>query len=98
MLPRLVKKNDQGRRIGESHPRAVLLDHEVELLMAMLDERETLIVVLKAKGARQVEIDTTLAVRGLSYRCLAATFEVHRQTIAKIARGERRCQSPRPYP
>lgn len=29
---RLVKRSASGRRIGESHPRAVLLDHEVEMM------------------------------------------------------------------
>lgn len=29
---RLVAVNDSGRRIGEDHPRAVLSDHEVDLV------------------------------------------------------------------
>ncbi len=98
ILPRHVKKNEHGRRIGESHPRAVLSDHEADLLFTLLAEREALIAVLKAKGARQVEIDTTLAANCLSFRCLAVKFEVHKQTVAKIASGARRCQHPRPYP
>lgn len=32
--------------------------------------------------------------RHMGYRQLARKFEVHRQTIAKIVRAERRCQSP----
>lgn len=95
-MNRAVKKNEMGRRIGESHPRAVLGDHEVELLMAMIDEREALI--RRMAGTRQVEIDAALTLAGLSYRCLAITFEVHKQTVAKIAKGARRGQSPRPYP
>lgn len=30
--------NERGMRIGESHPRAVLTDHEVELLIALRDD------------------------------------------------------------
>lgn len=100
-MPRHVKINEHGRRIGESHPRAVLSDHEAGLLMGMLAEREALIAVLKAKGARQVEIDTTLAAKCLSYRCLALKFEIAKSAVQKIARGERRCQTAvrfKPYP
>lgn len=32
---RLVAVNSDGRRIGEDHPRAVLSDHEVELLWSL---------------------------------------------------------------
>lgn len=32
---RLVPVNDARRRIGEQHPRAVLTDHEVELVHAL---------------------------------------------------------------
>ncbi len=100
-MPKHVKVNECGRRIGEDHPRAVLSDHEADLLFTLLAEREALIAVLKAKGARQVEIDTTLAAKCLSFRCLAVKFEVHKQTVAKIASGARRCQTTarlKPYP
>ncbi len=93
-MPRHVKTNEMGRRIGESHPRAVLTDHEVGLLIDMLTEREVIIGRMQFDGARQVAIDTALTATGLSYRCLALKFEVHKQTIAKIAKGVRRCQTP----
>lgn len=32
MQQRLVAINDQGRRVGETHPRAKFTDHEVELM------------------------------------------------------------------
>lgn len=35
---RLVQINDRGQRINESHPRAVLSDHEVLLLLQLRDE------------------------------------------------------------
>ena len=94
-MPQNVKKNEQGRRIGESHPRATLTDHEVDLLFEMLAERDGLIAVFKASGSTQGEIDAALAARRLSFRCLAVKFEVHKQTVAKIARGVRRCQTPK---
>jgi hypothetical protein len=91
-LPQKIT-NESGRRIGEDHPRAVLLDHEVDLLMGMLEEREALIRTMESAGYRQVEVDTALTTKGLSYRCLGLTFEVHRSTIYKIAKGRRRCQT-----
>lgn len=93
-MPQLVKINEHGRRIGDSHPRAVLSDHEADLLMGLLAEREALIADLRGKGARQVEIDTMLTAHRLSFRCLAVVFEVHYSTIYKIAKGCRRCQTP----
>lgn len=93
-MPRRVKINEMGRRIGESHPRAVLTDHEVGLLIAMLDERDALLGRMAFDGARVAEIDAALIAAGLSFRLLAAKFEIHKQTVAKIARGERRCQTP----
>ncbi|SDH23462.1 hypothetical protein [Propionivibrio dicarboxylicus] len=89
----LVKTNEHGRRIGESHPRAVLTNHEVELMMELLDEREALIGEMEFNGARRATIHLQLHLRGLSYACLAAKFEVHKQTVAKIALGQRRCQT-----
>ncbi len=32
-----IALNEHGRRIGESHPRAKLLDYEVEQVLALLD-------------------------------------------------------------
>lgn len=36
-MSRMVMVNDRGLRIGESHPRAVLTDHEVDLLIELRD-------------------------------------------------------------
>lgn len=35
---RMLAVNERGLRIGESHPRAVLTNHEVGLLMGLRDE------------------------------------------------------------
>ena len=34
---KLVAVNDQGRRIGETHPRAKLTDHEVDLIRDLVE-------------------------------------------------------------
>lgn len=38
MAPRLVQVNECGQRIGETHPRAKLSDHEVQLLLELRAE------------------------------------------------------------
>jgi transposase len=98
---KLVKINERGRRIGEDHPRAVLSDHDVGLLWEFLEEREALIARMTAAGAVQREVEAALTKSGLSYRLLAAKFDVHKQTVAKVAQGARRCQAiakRKPYP
>lgn len=37
-MKRHVALNDSGHRIGESHPRAKLTDHEVDLLVQLREE------------------------------------------------------------
>ena len=37
-MQKLVALNENGKRIGEHHPRAKLLDAEVELLHGLLEE------------------------------------------------------------
>ena len=37
MMQKLVILNESGRRIGQSHPRAKLLDSEVDQVLALLD-------------------------------------------------------------
>ena len=35
---RLLKFNEEGRRIGETHHKAVLTDHEVDLMLQLREE------------------------------------------------------------
>lgn len=91
---RIIKTNERGRRIGESHPRAVLSDHEVELLLELLDERRDVIDRLQEMGATQTAIDGMLTFKGLSYRLLAEKFEISKGHVGKIARGFGRQQTP----
>jgi hypothetical protein len=39
---KMIAVNEKGQRIGESHPRAVLTDHEVYLLLELRGEGYTL--------------------------------------------------------
>lgn len=64
-----------GRRVGESHPKAKLTDHDVDLIRELATERDDAGLVVKA---------------GLSYRVLAEKFDVCKWVIAKIVRCERR--------
>jgi predicted DNA-binding protein (UPF0251 family) len=48
---RMVPVNDARRRIGESHPGAVLTDHEVELVHELAEQGMTL-----AEIARKMEV------------------------------------------
>lgn len=93
-MPKLVKINERGRRIGESHPRATLTDHEVDLLLVLLGEREALIEEMQRARAVQAAIDIAVARRGLSFRRLAVKFDISYSHVAKIARGDLRCQTP----
>ncbi len=68
--------NEKGQRIGEGHPRAVLTDHEVDLLLELRAECDAL-------GRPKY-----------SLAWLAAKFDVHKQTVAKIVAGHRRAQIP----
>lgn len=36
-MQKTIALNENGRRIGESHPRAKLMDHEVTLALELLD-------------------------------------------------------------
>ncbi len=37
VMQKTIALNENGRRIGESHPRAKLLDHEVDQVLALLE-------------------------------------------------------------
>lgn len=45
---REVQVNERGRRIGESHPRAKLTDHEIDLMRELYEE-------LRAEGMKNRE-------------------------------------------
>lgn len=68
--------NDRGLRIGQDHPRAVLADDEVNLMLELRAE-------LNPDGTHR-----------FSLSALAAKFDVHKGTVAKICSGDRRGQVP----
>jgi hypothetical protein len=58
-----VVVNERGRRIGESHPRARLTDHEIDLIRELAED--------------EVDAVTGKLIRkGLSYREIAEKFEM----------------------
>ena len=73
-----IQVNDRGRRIGESHPRAKLTDHEVDLLREVYED----LLVGQKKPRREVA------------RIVADKFDVHPRTADKIYYCEKRAQTP----
>lgn len=75
-----VVVNERGRRIGESHPRAKLTDHEIDLIRDLAED----------------EVDTAGKVirKGMSYREIAKKFEMNFKHVGDIVRCEKRAQIP----
>ncbi len=73
-MKKLVALNENGRRIGESHPGAKLLDHEVEQVLELLDA-----------GLSYAEVGAKFDV---SKSCIAHIASGRRrgQAIAKVLR------------
>lgn len=90
---RVVKVNDKGARIGEDHPRAKLTDHDVDLILALLDARKQRVQACEAAGMTRGEIRATLAGAQLTYDAIAAKFEVRKMQVYRIAMGLQRGQS-----
>jgi hypothetical protein len=81
----IVAVNERGRRIGESHPRAVLTDHEVDLIRELAEQGLTYGQIaekfdMPAKRSSRVRI-------GKIVRC-----EVRAQTVA----GHRKVRTQHP--
>lgn len=93
MPKKYVRVNELGHRIGEDHQRAKLSDYEIDLLLTLIDAREQCIMLSKRRGLKPREINKMLAEKQLSYRCLALRFGIHKQHVAKVANGARRCQT-----
>jgi hypothetical protein len=93
-MSRLVAINEKGMRIGESHGRAKLTDHDVDLILDLLDARAALIATYgnhtNLKGG---EIRKALADTHLSHRRIAEKFEVSKWLIRRIEAGECRLQT-----
>jgi hypothetical protein len=82
-----MPRRSPGKR---RHWRAKLSDHEVELLLVLLNDRRQLIKARETAGDGQGGIDQALKVSGLSWRALAAKFDVSVRLVRLIASDERR--------
>lgn len=73
-MQKLVALNDSGRRIGQEHPRAKLLDDEVEQVLALLEA-----------GLSYSEVAKKMDV---SKSCIAhiATGRRRGQTVVRVVR------------
>lgn len=94
MMPgvKWVAVNDAGCRIGEGHGRAVLSDHDVTNMLALLDEREELLKQCHAVRMSIGEIRRTLTKARLSYKMIAVAMEVSKSQVFWIAKGAQRGQ------
>lgn len=77
-------------RIGETHWRAKLTDHDVELIRMLLLERRMLIALHRGQGAGQGAIEKVLRQSGLSFSAIAVKFEIGKSTVRDIAVQRRR--------
>lgn len=91
---RMLAVNDRGYVIGEQHHLAKLTDHDVELILDLLDARDVLRREYVAAGMNKLQVDRTLAKAQLSEAGIAAKFEVSRRTIRDLYAGRRRNQVP----
>lgn len=73
-MVKTVTLNEHGRRVGQSHPRAKLLDSEVELALALLESG-------MSYSAVAIKLD-------VSKSCIAhiASGRRRSQTVARVVR------------
>ena len=88
----MVAINELGRRIGETHGRAKLSDHDVDLINGLLECREVLIEEYLAVGLTRREIERSLHKSQLSYAGIAEKFECSKSQVRWIAIGLQRGQ------
>ena len=89
---KFVPVNERGKRIGEGHPRAKLTDHDVELILALLDERDKEWKKLAGYGLSRSEIQTALRNTQLNRASIAEKFEISKWHVIAIESGRRRGQ------
>jgi hypothetical protein len=79
-MPKWVGINEHGMRVGETHPRAVLSDEEVDWIRELY---ETGLALSPGERIR----------RGLTLGGLAAKFEVSKSSVRDIIRCRCRAQA-----
>lgn len=90
---KLVAINEKGMRIGETHHRAKLSDHDIDLICSLLDARNDAIETALAAGMSQSCLAAHLSALQLSYRWIAAKFEISKSHVRWIAIGSQRGQA-----
>jgi len=75
----VIGLTERGNRLGETHHRAKLTDHEVDLVLELLDEAE----IDKANGKDFLTIGE-----------IARKFEIHESTVRSYRDARRRAQYP----
>ena len=82
-MRKIVAVNEHGRRIGESHPRAKLTDHEVDLIRELAEQGLT-----HEQIARKFELsDKPAPCASMPKRTVGGAY------VGRIVRCERRGQS-----
>lgn len=89
---KVLQINERGYRIGESHQRAKLTNHEVSLLVDLLIQRAELIAQCRAVCMGRADIDRTLTKMRLSYRLIAEAMEISKRTVRDVDSGRTRHQ------
>lgn len=91
---RMLALNDRGYVIGEQHHRAKLSDHDIELILSLIEARDALVREYTAVGLGRRQIQDVLTRAQLSERWIAEKFEVSRRTVRDIRGGRIRGQMP----
>ncbi len=84
---RMIAVNAHGLRLGEDHHRAKLSDHDVELILDLLEARDLLVAEYLKVGLCQRQIHIALSKAQLSERWIADKFECSRRTVRDIYAG-----------
>ncbi len=89
---KFVAINENGKRMGESHGRAKLTDHDVELIQSLLEARDLLLVEYTKVGLARGFVHRVLNEKQLSYAWIAEKFEVSKSLIKGIHDGKVRAR------
>lgn len=90
---RRVGLNERGIRVGETHHRAKFSDHDIELIVALLDARNDAIETGKAAGMSTSMLQAHLVALQLSYRWIAIKMECSKSQVKAVADGRVRGQA-----
>lgn len=96
-MVKFLPVNERGKRINEGHPRAKLSDHEVDLVLALLEERSRIWKHLTELGMARSAIQTALRTAQLNRAGIAEKFEISKWHVIAIESGRRRGQTARAW-